>query len=128
MWQQIIVVLPLAIWSTLCEMAPYLLFGFLVAGLLSVFISPEIVERHLGGRGLWPVVKASFLGVPLPLCSCGVIPVAASLRRHGANASGVILLAMLAWAHLSKFKIPGSAARLSSLKSGALCSGEKNAE
>lgn len=85
MWQQIIFVLLFAIWDTLCEMAPYLLFGFLVAGLLSVFISPEIVERHLGGRGMWPVVKASFLGVPLPLCSCGVIPVAASLRRHGAG-------------------------------------------
>lgn len=85
MWQQIIWVLLSAIWGTLCEMAPYLLFGFLVAGLLSVFISPEIVERHLGGRGMWPVVKASFLGVPLPLCSCGVIPVAASLRRHGAS-------------------------------------------
>ncbi|MCG2659113.1 MAG: SO_0444 family Cu/Zn efflux transporter [Kiritimatiellae bacterium] len=85
MWQQIIWVLLSAIWGTLCEMAPYLLFGFLMAGLLSVFISPEIVERHLSGRGMWPVVKASFLGVPLPLCSCGVIPVAASLRRHGAS-------------------------------------------
>jgi len=85
MWQQIIWVLPLAIWGTLCAMAPYLLFGFLVAGLLSVFVSPEIVERHLGGRGMWPVVKASLLGVPLPLCSCGVIPVATSLRRHGAS-------------------------------------------
>ena len=85
MWQQFIWVFLLAIWGTLCEMAPYLLFGFLVAGLLSVFISPEIVERHLGGRGMWPVVKASLLGVPLPLCSCGVIPVAASLRRHGAS-------------------------------------------
>lgn len=85
MWQQIICDLLLTIWGTLCAMAPYLLFGFLVAGLLSVFISPEIVERHLGGRGMWPVVKASLLGVPLPLCSCGVIPVAASLRRHGAS-------------------------------------------
>jgi uncharacterized membrane protein YraQ (UPF0718 family)/copper chaperone CopZ len=43
------------------------------------------VERHLGGRGLWPVIKAAAFGVPLPLCSCGVIPVAASLRRHGAS-------------------------------------------
>jgi uncharacterized membrane protein YraQ (UPF0718 family)/copper chaperone CopZ len=73
------------VWSTLCEMSPYLLFGFSVAGLLSLFISPETVERHLGGSGLGPVVKASLFGVPLPLCSCGVIPVAASLRRHGAG-------------------------------------------
>jgi len=67
------------------EMAPYLLFGFFVAGGLSVLISPDVVERHLGGRGVWPVVKAAAFGVPLPLCSCGVIPVAASIRRHGAS-------------------------------------------
>jgi uncharacterized membrane protein YraQ (UPF0718 family)/copper chaperone CopZ len=68
-------------------MSPYLLFGFLVAGLLSVLVKPETVERHLGGRGFWQVFKASVFGVPLPLCSCGVIPVAASLRRHGASAA-----------------------------------------
>ena len=72
-------------WGIVGEMSPYLLFGFLVAGVLNVLISPMWVERHLGGRGLWPVVKASAFGVPLPLCSCGVIPVAASLRRHGAG-------------------------------------------
>jgi len=72
-------------WATLAEMSPYLLLGFLVAGFLSVLVPPEVVERHLGGRGLWPIVKSSLFGVPLPLCSCGVIPVAASLRRHGAS-------------------------------------------
>jgi uncharacterized membrane protein YraQ (UPF0718 family) len=72
-------------WETLREMSPFLLFGFLVAGILYVFIRPELIERHLGGKGLSQVVKASILGVPLPLCSCGVIPVAASLRRHGAG-------------------------------------------
>jgi hypothetical protein len=44
-----------------------------------------MVERHLGGGGLLPILKAAAFGVPLPLCSCGVIPVAASLRRHGAS-------------------------------------------
>jgi hypothetical protein len=72
-------------WSVLAQMAPYLLFGFLVAGILSVWVSPALVERHLGGSGLLPVVKASLFGVPLPLCSCGVIPVSASIRRHGAS-------------------------------------------
>lgn len=67
------------------RMAPYLLFGFAVAGAISAFLTPATVERHLGGRGIWPVIKASLLGVPLPLCSCGVIPVAASLREHGAG-------------------------------------------
>ena len=71
--------------SVLGEMAPYLLFGFLAAGVLSVFVSAETVEKHLGGRGLGPVLKAAFWGVPLPLCSCSVIPVATSLRRHGAS-------------------------------------------
>ncbi len=66
-------------------MAPYLLFGFLMAGLLSVCIAPEFVERHLGGGGYRPVVKATLFGIPLTLCSCGVIPVVASVRRHGAS-------------------------------------------
>lgn len=72
-------------WDVLGEMAPYLLFGFLVAGVLSVFISRDIVERHLGGRGIWSAIKATVFGIPLPLCSCGVLPVAASLRSHGAS-------------------------------------------
>ena len=72
-------------WTVLGEMSPYLLFGFLMAGILSVCISPEFIERHLGGRGFGPVLKAALFGVPLPLCSCGVIPVAASFRRHGAS-------------------------------------------
>lgn len=72
-------------WIVLGQMSIYLVFGFLMAGVLSVCISPALVERHLGRRGLWPVMKASLLGVPLPLCSCSVIPVAASIRRHGAG-------------------------------------------
>jgi uncharacterized membrane protein YraQ (UPF0718 family) len=77
-------------WGTVAEMSPYLLFGFLVAGILSVFISQSIVEKHLGGRGIWPLVKASIFGVPLPLCSCGVIPVSISLHKHGASRSSTI--------------------------------------
>jgi len=72
-------------WLVLGEMAPYLFFGFAAAGLFSVWISPEWTERHMGGRGLRPVVEAALWGVPLPLCSCSVIPVAASMRRHGAT-------------------------------------------
>ena len=76
---------PEGFWMVLVQMAPSLLLGFLVAGILSVFISPAAVERHLGGKGMMPVLKAAAFGVPLPLCSCGVIPVSASLRRHGAT-------------------------------------------
>ncbi len=77
--------IPAEFWKVLSEMAPYLLFGFFAAGALSVLISPAWVERHLGGRGMGSVFKAALLGVPMPLCSCGVIPVSASLRRHGAS-------------------------------------------
>ncbi len=77
-------------WGTVAEMSPYLLFGFLVAGALSVFVSQSLVERHLGGRGLWPLLKASLFGIPLPLCSCGVIPVSVSLHKHGASKGSTI--------------------------------------
>ena len=77
-------------WDTVAEMSPYLLFGFFVAGILSVLISQRLVERHLGGRGIWPLLKASLLGIPLPLCSCGVIPVSMSLHRHGASKGSTI--------------------------------------
>ena len=74
-----------ACWSVLGQMAPYLILGFLLSGVLSVMISPRWVEKHLGGSRYGSIIKATLLGVPLPLCSCGVIPVAASLRKHGAN-------------------------------------------
>lgn len=67
------------------EMAPYILLGFLFAGLLNEFVKPRTMARHLSGRGLLPVIKAAALGVPLPLCSCGVLPTAVSLRRRGAS-------------------------------------------
>ncbi len=72
-------------WKVAGQMAPYLLFGFLAAGVLSAFVSPKWLERHLGGPGFLPVFKSVMLGVPLPLCSCGVIAVTASLRQHGAS-------------------------------------------
>ena len=77
-------------WSTLGEMSPYLLLGFFVAGLFSVVMSRKLVEKHLGGRGVWPVIKASLMGVPLPLCSCGVIPVSMSLYKSRASKGAVI--------------------------------------
>lgn len=73
------------IWLVTVQMAPYLLFGFLMAGVLSVLISRDYVRRHLGGRGWLASVKAAVVGVPMPICSCGVIPLAASLRKHGAS-------------------------------------------
>ena len=71
-------------------MAPYLLGGFFVAGLLAAFVPISFIDTHLGQGGPWQVVKASLLGIPLPLCSCSVIPVAASLRKHGATRGSTI--------------------------------------
>jgi len=77
-------------WNVAAIMAPYLLLGFFVAGILSTFVPISFIENHLGKRGLWQIVKASLLGVPIPLCSCSVIPVAASLRKHGATRGATI--------------------------------------
>ncbi len=77
-------------WNTTLKMSPYLLFGFLMASLLSAVISRRFVETHLGSRGLVSVVKAAIFGVPMPLCSCSVIPVSMALRRHGATKGATI--------------------------------------
>ncbi|MDE6559907.1 MAG: SO_0444 family Cu/Zn efflux transporter [Muribaculaceae bacterium] len=67
------------------EMSPYILLGFLIAGLLHAFISRETFSRHLSGNSIGTVVKAALIGVPLPLCSCGVLPTAIAMRRNGAS-------------------------------------------
>jgi uncharacterized membrane protein YraQ (UPF0718 family) len=72
-------------WQILAEAAPFILFGFLAAGLLKALIPQELVARHLGRRTTGAVIKASLLGIPMPLCSCGVIPAAVGLRQQGAS-------------------------------------------
>ncbi len=74
-----------ATWDLLAESSVYVLFGLLIGGLLKVFLSPGTVMRHLGRGRFSSVIKASLLGIPLPLCSCGVLPAGASLKRQGAN-------------------------------------------
>jgi uncharacterized membrane protein YraQ (UPF0718 family) len=84
-----------ACWHTLQMMAPYLLLGFFLAGLFSVLLPVALVKRHLARPGKGSVIKSALLGIPLPLCSCGVLPVATWIRRHGASkgATGAFLLA-----------------------------------
>jgi uncharacterized membrane protein YraQ (UPF0718 family) len=75
----------LASWKLFCEASIYVLFGILVSGMLYIFLNPGTVARHLGQGRFRSVFKASLLGIPIPLCSCGVLPAAASLKRQGAN-------------------------------------------
>jgi hypothetical protein len=71
--------------NTFVSMAPYLMIGLFFAGILHVFVSSDIVAKHLGGNSVASVVKAAIFGIPLPLCSCGVLPVAMSLRKGRAS-------------------------------------------
>ncbi len=78
----------LSFWGYFVQTAPYLLLGLGAAGLVHGFVNVTFIKSHLGGKGLVPVLKASFFGIPLPLCSCSVIPTAVELRKSGAgNAS-----------------------------------------
>lgn len=66
-------------------MSPYLLLGFLVSGLLHVYAPSSLFQKHLAGNNMKSVFWASLIGVPLPLCSCGVIPTAMSVKNEGAS-------------------------------------------
>ena len=72
------------------EISIYLLFGFIVAGILYVFFPESVIRRHLGRDSFRSVIKSTLFGIPLPLCSCGVVPVAASLRKSGASKGSTI--------------------------------------
>jgi len=76
-------------WDVLMEAGTWLLGGFLLAGVVYVLMPTDKVTSHLGKPGLGGVIKASLVGIPLPLCSCSVIPVASSLRKQGASRGAV---------------------------------------
>jgi uncharacterized membrane protein YraQ (UPF0718 family) len=76
-------------WHLLLDASVYVIFGLLVAGLLKVFLSPAAVARHFGQGKVGSVFKAAFLGIPIPLCSCGVLPAAVSFKKQGANNGAV---------------------------------------
>lgn len=72
------------------QMSPYLLLGFLFAGMLHTFIPGRLYRRYLAANSFNSVLYATLLGIPLPLCSCGVIPTAMSLRREGASKGATV--------------------------------------
>ena len=71
-------------------MSPYLLLGFTLAGIMHAFVPAAMYNRYLSGNNFRSVLNAAILGVPLPLCSCGVIPTAMSLRKDGASKGATI--------------------------------------
>lgn len=71
------------------DMAPWLVVGLVLAFVCSALLSERWMHRHLGGAGWLPIVKASVFGLPLPICSCGVLLVALALRRSGARKAPV---------------------------------------
>ncbi len=73
------------VWDIILDSSFYILAGFLLGGILHIYIPTEKVRQILGKKGFASVVKASLIGLPLPLCSCGVVPTAYSLRQKGAN-------------------------------------------
>lgn len=74
-----------ALWEFLLASAPYLLLGIFVSGLIHAFLNSNTIKRLLGGQGVKQIFFASLFGVPLPLCSCSVIPTAVTLRKSGAS-------------------------------------------
>ena len=75
--------------NVVCEMAPYLLLGFFIAGVLHVFVPQKFYANYLSRSNKLSVVWAALLGVPLPLCSCGVIPTAIGLRNEKASKGAI---------------------------------------
>ncbi len=78
------------IWGTFDGAAFYILFGVLVAGLIQAFVDSKRIAKLLGRPGTRSVLLAALFGIPLPLCSCGVIPAAMSLRKNGASKGAVL--------------------------------------
>jgi len=74
-----------ALWQLSIAMAPYIIFGLAFAGILHEIVPDSIVTKHLGEDNISSVVKSTVFGIPLPVCSCGVIPLATSIKKSGAS-------------------------------------------
>ena len=72
-------------WNLVIESAPWLLIGYLLAGIIKQVIPSQWIESQLARPGLRSIIKGAVIGAPLPLCSCGVIPTALAIRKAGAS-------------------------------------------
>jgi hypothetical protein len=74
-----------ALWQLSLAMAPYILFGLFFAGILHELVPSTLVTKHLGKSSVLSVIKSTLFGIPLPVCSCGVIPLATAIKKSGAS-------------------------------------------
>ncbi len=74
----------------LVEVLPFLAIGFLLSGVINEYVPTSWVERHLGGKGLKPLIYATITGTILPICCIGSLPVAISLYQKGARLGPVL--------------------------------------
>lgn len=74
-----------ALWAFLLVSAPYLMVGFFISGVIHQFVPMDKVKKWLGAKNFGSIFKASLVGVPLPLCSCSVVPTAVTLKKSGAS-------------------------------------------
>lgn len=74
-----------SLWAYLLVSAPYLMVGLTLAGLFHEFMPMDKVKKWLGGKSFLSVIRAGIVGIPLPLCSCSVIPTAVEIKKSGAN-------------------------------------------
>ena len=74
----------------LIDVLPFLAVGFLLSGLVYEFVPTSWVERHLGGKGIKPLLLSTVVGTILPICCLGSLPVAVSLHRKGARLGPVL--------------------------------------
>ena len=78
------------IWEIFQLLAPFMLIGLLLAGILHVFIPRHMIQRLMGGKGLLSVITSAAIGIPLPICSCAVVPVSIELCRKGASKPSIM--------------------------------------
>ncbi|MFK5891962.1 MAG: SO_0444 family Cu/Zn efflux transporter [Pseudomonadota bacterium] len=76
-------------WLLLTSIAIYILLGVLLAAVFRHFMPDEFIKRHLGGQNFMANIKAAIIGIPLPLCSCSVIPFVSALKKSGASKSAI---------------------------------------
>ena len=75
--------------AALANAAPTVLCGRVVAAVIRELFGPALTRRLLAAGSWWSLVRAWLLGMLLPVCSIGAIPVARELRRAGLAGGGL---------------------------------------